>query len=644
MVIAVIIMVILMLGILFLFDLQNVIRSKVKIETADQAAALSAAQWQKESLNLIGELNLIKACDVLQSYVPPELNNQIPPVSDGVKAAAACKIITEMQTRMAFAGPVIAYGAAQQAAKNNGVNIYDYQKQSSSGTGSTNNVIKQVQLDALNYYTNLDITTPTGRLRYWDACQPGNPIYDRYPTWYDDYRGMLKSVIDQGIAVRPNVRIGIENVTPYAFKDRVFYNAILGEWWCYMPLRSLLKQPDSYWSGKWWQKIQYDNPNFTGQSEIYSLGVKFATDNTNMDNPDPSYYNQVNSSTWDYYLSKLSGVTSQTWIKNNPDVVLPNITWCLYDSSWGEARMDYISSFWDRSQGGYLSGNLKSSVKYDGAVAYAECSQTINLVNSFESKMDAPTSVQDASAEALASLKGNEPSPIRTRSDTIINNGIPVGNDSSQDGYPAGVIARTLGELEPPGSKLKPTAAPIILPAFTNVALFPISMFADNINLLRNTDDPLSAFIIWLKTADDLYTPSVPPPAGSELYLQALQKLDTESFRKKGYNNNFVPGSVSNNTYFADAYKYSAVNPGGAGWLQQVHIFTNNDPKFIYDPSKQTVPDNINPSYSRYYFAYSNSYIIIDPSGKARTNEQEVCGSGYAPNGYEGPRSGPPRF
>ncbi len=629
MVITVIILVILMLGILFLFDLQNVIRAKVKIETANQAAALSAAQWQKESLNLIGELNLIKACDVLQTYVPDTTK------STSIQAEDACKVITEMQTRMAFAGPVIAFGAAQQAAKNNGVNIYDYQKQSSSGTGSTNNVIKQVQLDALTYYNSLDINTPTGELRYGEAYR--NDISGRYPGWWNDYRSMLKAVIDQGVAVRPNVRIGIERVTffgSYAFKDRTFYNAIIGGWWCYIPLRSLLKKPDSCWAGKWWQQIQYDNPNFTGQSEIYSLGITFAQDNAA---DSGSYYDDAAKVTsWEYYLSKALGNPGQDWIKNTPGV-LPQITWCIYDSSWDSSRMNYIGSYWNRSQGGYLSGDLKSSVSYDGAVAYAECSQTINLINSFES-MNASTE-----AEVKASLKVNS-SPIRTRSDTIINNGVPVGNDSSGDGYPAGVIARTLGELEPAGSTLKPTDAQIILPAFNNVALFPIAMFADNINLLRSTDDSLSAFIIWLKNTDDLYTPTVAPPAGTELYLQAVQKLDTESFRKKGYNNNFVTGAVASDDYFGEAYKYSTSNPSGAGWLQQAYIFTNSDPKYVYDSSKQTVPDTVNPTYKRYYFPGTNRYILIDSNNKVRTNEQERCSGGYAPGGHQGPRTGPPRI
>lgn len=620
-VIAVVIMVILMLGILFLFDLQSVIRSKVKLETANQAAALSAAQWQKESLNLIGELNLIKASDQLlasgHGNTPKDIGDD------------ANRMLTQMQARLAFVGPVIAFGAAQQAAKNNGVNLYDYQKQSASGTGSMNNTLKQVHTDAQSYRNSLDPTNSRwNELRYGDACKPGNPVYDRYPTWRDDYVKMLDAVISQGVVVLANVRIGIERVSPYAFKDPMFYKAISGEWWCYIPLRSLLKQPDSYWSGKWWQNIQYDNPNFTGQSEIYNLGVHFDDASPAADD---AYFKEVNTpGLWDYYFQKhnMAGATA----KDNTIDPGCAITWCTYDGSWDSARMEVkADSEWNRSSAGsYLSGDLKKSVIYDGPLAYAKCSQTINLVNTFESKMSSPTASQ-----AQASLQGAaNPSPIRTRNDTIINNGVPVGDDRHA------VIARTIGHL---GSDpaAKPTDVQIILPAFDNVAIFPYYLFVDNVNTLRNTDDPLSAFIIWLKTADDIYTPTVAPPAGTQLYLQAIQKLDTEFFRRSGYNNKYVTGSVANDAYFSDAYKYSATNPGGAGWLQQAYIFTNSDPKYVYDSSKTTIPDTINPSYSRYYFPGSNLYILIDAGGKVRTNEQQRCGTGYAPGGSSGPNSGP---
>ena len=55
-------MVILVVAIFVLFDLHTVIRFKVKAQNAVDAAALTEAKWQKDSLNLIGEINLVKAC------------------------------------------------------------------------------------------------------------------------------------------------------------------------------------------------------------------------------------------------------------------------------------------------------------------------------------------------------------------------------------------------------------------------------------------------------------------------------------------------------------------------------------------------------------------------------------------------------
>ena len=54
---------ILLFAIFFFFDIHNVIRGKMKLETAEQAAALAAARWQAESLNLVGEINLLIATE-----------------------------------------------------------------------------------------------------------------------------------------------------------------------------------------------------------------------------------------------------------------------------------------------------------------------------------------------------------------------------------------------------------------------------------------------------------------------------------------------------------------------------------------------------------------------------------------------------
>ncbi len=64
-ILTVIILVILLFAAIFLFDYQSIIRGKIKSQTTADAAAITGANWQMHTLNLIGELNLVKACDVL---------------------------------------------------------------------------------------------------------------------------------------------------------------------------------------------------------------------------------------------------------------------------------------------------------------------------------------------------------------------------------------------------------------------------------------------------------------------------------------------------------------------------------------------------------------------------------------------------
>ena len=119
-------MLIILLAILLLFDVHSVIRAKYKVETANQAAALAAAEWQKESLNLLGEINLIKACETLlesEDHWPaaspdPSLT---PEEARAKLLRERIGLLTEMQVRVSFLGPLVGFAAAQQAAKQNGL-------------------------------------------------------------------------------------------------------------------------------------------------------------------------------------------------------------------------------------------------------------------------------------------------------------------------------------------------------------------------------------------------------------------------------------------------------------------------------------------------------------------------------------------
>ena len=122
----VVMMAILLLVILYAFDVHNVIRAKLKVDIAQQSAAMTGAAWQKESLNLIGEINLLKASALLMEGS----ENWKTPLPDKKEEEEAWRremqsrvdLLTEMQTRVSFIGPLIGFAAAQQAAKSNGLN------------------------------------------------------------------------------------------------------------------------------------------------------------------------------------------------------------------------------------------------------------------------------------------------------------------------------------------------------------------------------------------------------------------------------------------------------------------------------------------------------------------------------------------
>ena len=96
-------LVILTFIVLWNFDLHKILRVKGITQNGGDSAALMAARWQGITLNLIGDLNIMHALAL---------------TSGDADAAAD---ITNIQARLCFVGPMIAFMASQQAAKNNGI-------------------------------------------------------------------------------------------------------------------------------------------------------------------------------------------------------------------------------------------------------------------------------------------------------------------------------------------------------------------------------------------------------------------------------------------------------------------------------------------------------------------------------------------
>jgi len=596
---AIVILIILLIATLFLFDLHSIIRSKIKLETAEQSAALAAAKWQARSLNLIGEINLVKGIDTLLLDIPTLGEN------DEERIASANKTLTEMQSRISFCGPLIAFGAAQQAAKNNGINIYLSDSQSG---------YKTVYNDMNNYLTKLD---PSSQYYNYSDIEE----YLNYYKWRDPYVAMLQLINSQGLAVRPNGRFpGIESVDPPWLDDESLYSAILNRTWCNPTLNSVVKYPDSYWNGKWYN-IDFEHTSFPDESEIYTLGIRFSS--------------SVDQSTLDLALASIDTASHEE---------LAPIEWCLYDSKWSRYNADGVTEnlnysgpnnggldidYWSR--GMFLRDDLKPSMLYGGATAYAECYQHIKLMNKYKNRMSRPAG-EDQSDQMGKAQEAFANDIIRETSSRTLK----VGNDSSTDSDSAGAVAKPLGAL-PDGSP--PTEAVIVLPLFNEVALIPSSM--QRCRPLRVDFSYLEKFLIWLSSVNDLHNPGSSPPDGTQQYLTALQRLDDPAFRKSGWNNDYTHNNSELSIYFNDDYKYNPTsNPGGAGWLQQIWMST--------DATREDESSEIEEQEAGWNTRiYSGKrYILRDRNGNLVTNEQMQCR--WTPGGpggvHPGTRIGPPHL
>ena len=598
---AIVILIILLIATLFLFDLHSIIRSKVKLETAEQAAALAAAKWQARSLNLIGEINYVKAADTLLDDIPTIGEEKLD------KIASANKTLTEMQSRISFCGPLIAFGAAQQAAKNNGINISD---------PYTTSGMKTPYDDLNNYLTKLN---PSSQYYNYDDIED----YLNYYKWREPYVNMLENIKDRGLAVRPNGRFpGIESVDPPWLDDGTLYTAVNSQLWCNPTLNAVIKYADSYWSGKWYN-VDFEHTSFPNESEIYTLGIRFSS--------------SVDSDTLASALENIDSADTED---------LAPIQWCVYDSKWSQYNADGITenlnyngpnheglgiNYWSR--GMFLNKDLKPSMFYGGATAYAECYQRIKLMNKYKSKMVKPYAANHAYAgsdqmeKAAEALKNDIIKETSSRT-------LKVGNDSSTDSSSAGAVAKALGAL-PDGSP--PTNALIVLPLFNNVSLIPSSMQGSR--PLRVSFSNLEMFLIWLSSIDNLHNPGSSPPLGTQQYLTALQKLDDPTFRKAGWNNDYTHSNAEVSTYFNDGYKYNPIsNPGGAGWLQQIWMSTdlNRDEDEEAEIEEKEAGWN-----TRIYLG--RQYILRDRNGNLVTNEQMQCR--WTPGGptgvVPGTRTGP---
>ena len=654
----VIMLIVLLLLLLSIFDVHNIIRAKFKFETAQQSAALAGARWQKESLNLIGEINILKACITL---LEGEKNWDIPlPPHDEENDEARRQAIqgridqlTEMQTRISFIGPMIGYGAAQQAAKANGMRTIK------NGLNPGNHALS-------NYITRLMIRHAAGR------TAPVNN-YD----WFEPYVSMVSRIAASGVAVLPNARgTGRPAINPPELGNTGFYTAILkhkaeiekiqkegkrkvGDQSSWLGLLYKFIKHHQTWSDniladtRYWD-IDYNLSSFPNESEIFTLGVQTGFSSERHWIYEPTFNNSVKD---DPQNPKYASST-----------VLPGeMKWFCFDDTWypdyyAKRFTDYKSEHFDYWFGGtILRSEVKKKYQYEGTAAYAEAA---SLEIDRAVRFKAHSKYRDTKSGLIR--KRSTPSttvgPHRGRAD--------YESDTFSTSYRPGAIAKVLGELKDNNS---PVTIPVVLPVFDQAVLMPTYMpIPAGFEVLRSLKTPLDDFLVWLADEEvrSVYNYKELPPTSTMEFLEALQLLSKgKEFRYYGYNPEAqytAQELFEKNSGFLfsweknyQQYTYHTTNPGGLGWLQE--------PRRCSEVSKGNsagkvleLPDTIHGGTAKRYYVSKYIYYVVDGNGQVVTNEDSDptirytshvpgcnCGNCHGdpivPSSYNG-QKGPPRI
>ena len=209
---------------------------KNRIQNAGDAAALAAARWQGITLNALGALNLAKI-DALCKVGDPTAN---PAAWDA--ATNICERLTALQERIAFAGPLMGFYAAQRAAQKNGLDEPD-------------DGMAALVAEAASRASMLE----------------GSELW---PEKAEDYADMLRG------AARDGVFAGADNAQFFNFAiqanhplySKAFYEAVAGEDWCWFYLHGGMSDLLASFSG--WGDIPFAGAGSPENPEFFGTGVR----------------------------------------------------------------------------------------------------------------------------------------------------------------------------------------------------------------------------------------------------------------------------------------------------------------------------------------------------------------------------------
>lgn len=687
--VGVFILIILLLALLAGFDIYNAVRAKFKVETAQEAAALAGAHWQKDSLNLIGEINLIKACAIMlegdanwDTPLPTQVsyNEKGNEISvDSQQLALLQKrldLLTEMQTRISFIGPLIGFAAAQQAAKANGL----------KGDGELNHYIEMLQ------------THP----RYTAV-----PQVNHY-KWREPYTSLVQAINSSGIAVYPNARAtNSQSVIPPELAQESFYAEIyshntqiknnsnraipyaqtpwsskLAKFSCYCGKSG---HNGAYWheafhNPPWWE-IMTESNYFPNESEIFPLGVAEAISGYSeirsyhgkqdeFGNYDFSVQQRFKDAAAKRGLSSefqnniyrgsaaLRGDdTNHRWYRSGLSMKFfcYDNTWYpeYYKSKYGIDYLTYHYEYWfnpDSKTTTPLRNPIRKKYIYEGPAAYVEGSVDVGRV----------TSTFRVTGQKKYNLDSHSRIGSRRNNDVTID----------FNNYRPGVIAKALGSLD---DETPPIGVPLVLPVFDKVTVLPTYMpIPYGFAVLRGGENNLEKFLAWLSTQQNLDNtdPKNPLPAGCEYYLEALRILvKDKEFRRYAHNPDFNEKTFEQQwkTRLVEwhklrlknpdnyQYSYARSNSSLPGYLQEPQLFSTGSA----GKGAVETPDNINGGTAIRYYYDEYNYFVVDGRGKIVTNHDidptlnySCCccspssgGSGFSSDGRGmDTQQGPPRL
>jgi hypothetical protein len=280
------VLVIMLFLVLWNFDVHKILFLKSITQDGGDASALMAARWEGISLNVIGDLNIMTALAATTGD------------SDTMNS------VSNVQARLCFVGPMIAFMASQTAAKNN--NIY--------------------QNDAFTEY--LQEHAQEVRNKYTSTNDDGEMLFpEPYPDCWLEYADMLDAIANEGVASGPDSAsfFGDSASGMHPLLMPGFYDAIAGKAWCWF----FNHQPDlleDYTDYNWWPDVPEPPRRLYMNSEIYSLGLKKETTTLSSfpGGSDGSLLSVINDIQTEQGLATVSS-----------NALASNATWFCYGDLWG---------------------------------------------------------------------------------------------------------------------------------------------------------------------------------------------------------------------------------------------------------------------------------------------------------------------